>query len=263
MIAVARHLRATGISEGKALDWIKVLQTIFKAKKFYTAYATVEKVNKYAQKVQKQDPGKMDWDELRFIQNDDLFKARKELEEIEQALSAGLSGKAGWPESGAMKAYMDAIKAVEKKGKDSKEAQDAVAAYRKALYMYDRELTGMVKELREGKAEAQERRKVAEGLVTYTMACRDAFMACAKIPTFTGTAQNALFLSMSEDCGKMAGIAGRIAKMMDDVAYRTAEVIVEGEALIEQNKAWMDWAIKDALKKDDTLKKNQKAETPR
>lgn len=245
------------------MDFVKAVKIGLYVKKFYGAYKTVDGLNKYADKVERQDPGKIDWKELQYIRNSDLAQARKELEDICDRLEAALSKKMTLPEPDGMRAYQDAMKAVDKKGKDSKEAKSAMEAYRRSLYMYDRDMKALVKDIKDQKAEGREFASIAEKVSKATLGCRDAFATLAKVPTFSGTGNNALFLSLSEDCGHIAGLSDLAAKRMDKLIYTIGQSFVEAEDLIAQNQVWLDWALKDALKSDDTLKKNLKSETPR
>ena len=245
------------------MDWIKLLKTLLTLKKFAAAGDTVAKLYAYSQKIDRQNPQALDWDKLQFIQNKELAATRVELAEVDRLLDQALSKGIQWPDSGGAKAYAAAMKTADKHGKDAKETKAALDAYRRVLAVFDVELKSAVRELGDAGSVLTERAKAAAALAAYALRCRDAFLAVAKVPTFAGTAQNALFLSMSQDCEKIGGSAGRAAQKLQTLAGRTREAITEGKALIDQNQAWLDWALRDAMKTDDALKRNERAVKPR
>lgn len=245
------------------MDWLRALDLLLKAKDFKDQAEDLKKLYDYADKINKTDPKDLTWDDLKYFENEQTKAATADLRATDAALTALLGSALEPPESGSLRAFDAAMKAAAKYGHDSKEAKSAVETYRKVLVDYDKTLKALLATMERQKAEFPTRIAAAKALAEYAKLLAKAFIGCAKIPSLGGTAQNAMFFTLSQDCAQLAGLAATVGTKMGKAQSEHNIKIGEMKDLISQNQDWIDWAAKDALKKEDTLKKNAKTETPR
>lgn len=243
------------------MNWIDALDKFFKVKDVYDQVAELKKLSDYGKKLEERKS--LEWDDLKFFENEQMTAATKKVRNAVKAADEALNAKADWPESGSLAAFASALKAAEKFGHDSVQTKKAVEAYRKCLTDYEKALQGVISNLEMRQQELPRRIRVATALAAYCEALEDAFMKCAQIPNPLGTAQNAEFFSLSQDAQQLRGEVNSLRTRLEKIEKRNAEVIAEGKAKIEENKAWIAWASKDATSGPDSLKKNEKATKPR
>jgi hypothetical protein len=245
------------------MSWLKALDLLFKAKDIKDQASDLKTLYDYADRVSKLDPAKVTWDDLKYFENAEMKAATTEMRAIEKILDDVLGSKLVPPESGSLKAFDAALKAGAKYGHNSKEAKAAIEAYRKVLVAHDKVLKGLLADMEKMKGEFPGRTTAAKALNDYCRLLEKLFLDFAKIPFGAGTVQNATFFSLSRDCTQLAGIASSVETKLKKAASEHNIKIGEMKDLIWQNEEWIAWAAKDALAKEDTLKKNAKAETPK
>ena len=224
------------------MNWIAALDAFFKAKDVYGKLAEVKKLNDYAKKVSSKKS--LDWDDLKYFKNPVMEKALKNAKSAVAAADAALKVKVDWPDSGSLAKFAAALKAAGQYGHDSPQAKKAVEAYRKCLVDYDKVLTGLVKDMTTRQKQLKDNLKLAKMLEEYGRTLHDAFMTCAKIPMGFSTAPQAEFFSLSQDAQNFAGHMNSLASRTQKLIDRNAKAMTEGNQLIKDNKAWIDWASK-------------------
>lgn len=245
------------------MSWVRALDLFFKGKDIYDKASDLKQLSDYAEKIAKSDPSKVKWDDLKYFENKQMTEATKQLRGVEAALDELIAAKFEPPESGSLRAFEVAMKAADKHGIKSKEAKAAVDAYRKVLGDYDRSLKSLLADMDKAAGEFPRRLAAAKSLKDYCNALEKAFLKAAELPFPGGTVMNAQFFSLSQDALQLYGIAGSVETKLGKAQSLNGQRVAELRELIDTNQAWIAWAGKDALAKDDTLKKNQKADTPK
>lgn len=243
------------------VNWVNALQTYFKLKKFYDAGKTVKGLLEKGKYLEKIDGPSLE--ELKPFRSADLNKAIKDVEAADKEAIKVLGTPFEVPECTASGQFMNVLKMVKKHGHDAKQTRAALEAYRKGLGAYHQQLLGLEKELKDLHRELPQKAMYAENLADVSMEMSKTMMACAKIPNFSGTAQNAMFVSLSSDARTLAGVAGNLHRRLMLIVKANNQAIQEVRHQIKQNNLWIQWAVKDATNAPDSVPKNAKAKTPK
>jgi hypothetical protein len=167
-----------------------------------------------------------------------------------------------WPEDaegGAL--FATGVKVSADKGKGSKEAKAAWAAYARHLKSFGDSLTDAVNGLRDLQAQVPTRKKAARSLVDVSSKIEAMLKMLLKLPV-PSHVQAALFAA-SEDAALLRAQAQVISNLLDGIGKSLDAGIKDGDAIIAQNGRWMAWASKAADKDVQDLKGNARAKTPR
>lgn len=245
------------------MSWVSALQTIFKVKKLYDTAKKVKKVHDYGEKIGKKKPEELTWDDLKYFNNKQMDEAKKNVSESLAAANKALSASLVWPSSSSTRIFGEALKLSAKKGADSPEVKKKLDAYRAELAAFDQSLTALKTELEALSAEFAEKIATAGALREYARVLEKAFMQCAKVPSLAGTAQNAMFFTLSQDASQLAGSAGSLETALGKLKDKNADYVRDVKAKIAENKGWIDWAKSPSPQKDGNLKANQKASKPK
>ncbi len=243
------------------VNWVNALNTFFKLKKFYDAGATVKGLWDKGKYLEKIDGPSLE--ELKPFRNSDLAKAIKDVEAADKEVIKVLATPFEVPECTASGHFMTALKMSQKHGHDAKQTRAALASYKKGLLDYETRLLALEKELRDAHKQLPEKVRYAANLAEMSREMSKTMMTCAKIPNFSGTAQNAMFFGLANDAQKLSGAAASLEKRLWLIVEANNRAILEVRDRFKQNKAWIIWAAKDATNAPDSVKKNTKAKTPK
>ncbi|MDP5220973.1 hypothetical protein Q5Y75_27700 [Ruegeria sp. 2205SS24-7] len=242
------------------MDWIRILDTAFKVKDVYDKANEVKAVYDYSKKLEKKK--KLEWKDLKYYKNDRMEKALKNAQNALKSVNRALRASAAWPQPRTSGEFLDALAKANKFGHDSKQATDAVSKYLRRVTEYGKSLNTSLKALDKRSALIDQRLKTAKALKSYGQALQKAFLTCAKIPSPTGTAQNAEFFSLSQDAKEFAGHMDTLANRLKKLQAKMRKTIAEGRQLEKNNRYWIAYASNYARKSPGSLKKNQKAKVP-
>lgn len=243
------------------VNWVNALQTFFKLKKFYDAGATVKGLWDKGKYLEKIDGPSLE--ELKPFRSAKLEKAIKDVEEADKVAIKVLATPFEVPDCTASGHFLSAMKIAQKHGHDAKQTRAALAAYKKGLLEYEKRLLDLEKELKDAHKQLPEKVRYAANLAEMSREMSKSMMTCAKIPNFSGTAQNAMFLGLSTDAQKLSGAAASLEKRLWLIVEANNRAILEVRDRFKQNKKWIIWAAQDATNAPDSLKKNAKASTPK
>lgn len=242
------------------MDWIDAVNLFFKLKDYNEHYKNMKELHGYSKKL---NPKKMDWDSIKYYQNDQMKEATATFRKALKAAESALKGRLIWPRPDERNTFADALKAATRYGAGSRQAKAALADYRAALVSFDRRLSEIVGNLRKLQPVIAEREEAAIAVAKYCRVLEDAFMTVAKIPSGPSTAQQAQFFSLSRDALQLAIVCEGLAKALGRIRDRNDRYIAEGQDLIKQNAVWLKWATSDVANDPAVLRKNVKAARPR
>lgn len=245
------------------MSWIAALDILFKNKKYYDQYKKVKKVHDYGKKIEKADPKKLTWDDLKYFNNKTMDAATKSAREAVKQAKDAENAVLVWPKSDSIKAFGAALKATKKHGANSAQTKKAVQVYIGVLKRFDADLVLILNKMTAGESELKKRLQLAMALREYAGLLQKAFMKAAKVPSLTGTAQNAMFFSLSQDAIQFRGLAGTLATSFQKIEKKNIQYIKECKAKINENKAWITWASGVAPQQDGALQKNKTAKKPK
>ncbi len=242
------------------MSWLTALKLVLDLN---SAYDEVDKVRKYSKKLEKADPKNLSWDDLKFFSNKTMDKARKAIKETLKKARKAEKAALEWPESLSARAFDIYAKEFQKSGKDSQKTRNALKTYQLALKAFDQDLNRLLASLKAMDKKIAKRQQKADALVKYADLLEQAFMTCAKIPSLTGTAQNAMFFGLSQDAMMFGSTAGDVSASIQRLAKRNAGFIREVNDRIKANRLWMTWANGEKIAQESNLKKNSTAKTPK
>lgn len=242
------------------MSWMKTLKILLDLK---SAYDEVDKIRKYSKKIEKADPKKLEWDDLKFFSNKTMDKATKGAREALKLSKAAEKATLVWPKCDSFKVFVEAANAQSKYGKDSPQAKKALQKYIGVLKTFDSDLTTMLAGLQKNSAALAKKITKTEALRDYAGVLQESFMKCAKIPSLTGTAQNAMFFSLSQDAMQFKGLASSLVSSLKRLDKMNAAYIKECKTRLKNNKVWIDWASSGKTQADGALEKNTKSVKPK
>ena len=245
------------------MSWLSALEAIFKARKIKVHYDKVKKVYDYSKKIEKADPKKLSWDDLKFFTNKQMTESTKAARDALKLAQAAEKTSLEWPVSKSLTLFLDACKLAEKHGANSKQAQTALKKYTGELKAYDKALKQMLAGLKSSSGELTSNLALAEALQEYAGVLNKAFMKCAAVPALGGTAQNAMFFSLAQDAVQYRGVAGSLATSLKKLQKKNADYLKECQERTKTNQAWITWASNSKAQEDGALKKNTKATLPK
>ena len=242
------------------MSWMTTLKTLLDLK---SAYDEVDKIRKYSKKIEGADPAKLKWDDLKFFNNKTMDKATKGVRDALKQSKAAEKATLVWPTCDSLKIFVDAAKAREKYGKDSPQAKKGLEKYRAVLKTYDSDLTALLAGLTKNKAALAAKITKTEAVRDYAGVLEDGFLKCAQIPSLGGTAQNAMFFSLSQDALQFKGVASSLAGSLKRLEKQNNTYISECKTLIKDNKDWITWSNSGKTEPDAALDKNIKSKKPK
>lgn len=245
------------------MSWLKALDILLKANDMKGNYDKVKKIHDYSKKIEKADPKKLTWDDLKFFSNKTMDAGTKELRASLKLSKAAEKAVLVWPTCNSFKAFLQAAKVREKYPADSPQVKKAMQSYTAVLKKFGTDLKTLLTKLQSKSGAISKDGKVAEALRDYGSLLEKAFMKCAKKPSFFGTTQNAMFFSLSRDALQYRGIASTFVSSLKGLEKKNTEYVKECKLLIADNQAWIGWATSESPNKDGSMKKNEKAKTPK
>ncbi len=211
----------------------------------------------------KADPKKITWDDLKYYNNKTMDTATKALREAVKRSKTAEKALLVWPTSASFKAFQHAAKVREKFPADSPQVKRALQNYVAALKTFGKDLNALLTKLQSKSGNFSKDIRLAEASREYAGLLEKTFMKIAKVPSLTGTAQNAMFFSLSQDAQQYRGIASTLASSLKRLEKKNAEYVKECKVLIGNNQAWTTWAMSKSPTKDGSMKKNEKAKAPK
>ncbi|MBL4806404.1 MAG: hypothetical protein JKY31_03850 [Rhodobacteraceae bacterium] len=245
------------------MDWIPALHKLFRFKKYYDKLKKVKKNYDYSKKISKSDPNKLTWDDLKVFDNNTMNEATKLARELLKRTKAAEKVKLTWPKCDSFKAFMVAVKTADKFGIDSPETKRALEQYLYVLMKFNYDLVVLKSELKAQKPDFKRNIQVALEFEKYSDTLYKAFWVAAQVPSIYGTTQNAMFFALSEDAIQYGSLVSRIASSFQRLEKQNLGYLKDCEAMIKQNKAWIDWAASSYIANEGALKKNRKAKKPK
>lgn len=242
------------------MSWLPSLKTVLSLR---SAYKHIDRVQKYSKKIEKADPKKLSWDDLKVFSNKTMDKAQKAIRETLKKSQAAEKATLEWPESLTVRAFSIYYKEFQKSGKDSAKTRAALKTYQVSLKVYDQDLNKLLTELVEAGSQIADHQAKADALVAYGGVLQKAFMTCAKIPSLTGTAQNAMFFGLSQDAQQFRGTASDFSSSLKRLAKKNTGFIGDVKDKIKANKLWITWAAGDKAAQETSLKKNTTSKVPK
>jgi len=245
------------------MDWIKVIKLLLDGKSVVDKAKTVKKLSDYSEKLAKKDPKSLTWDDLKFFNNKTMDAATNGLREILKNCKAAEKARLEWPKCNSLPLWMEWAKVQKKFGSDSPQFEKARSNYVAELRKFDKNLKTLAATLKAAQPKLVQNVKVAEVMFKYGDLLNKAFMAFAKVPSLTGTAQNAMFFSLSQDALQYRGIAADVGKSMTKLVKMNAAYQKECDVKIKENQEWIKFALTPAPKADGVIQKNTKAARPK
>ena len=245
------------------MSWLKALDILLKANDMKGNYDKVKKIYDYSKKIEKADPKKLTWDDLKFFNNKTMDAGTKELRAWLKLSKAAEKAVLVWPTCSSLKAFLRAAKVREKYPADSPSVKKAMQSYTAVLKKFGTDLKTLLTKLQSKSGAISKDGKVAELVRDYGSLLEKAFMRWARLPDVTGTSQNAVFFSLSRDAFQYRGIASTLVSSLKRLEKKNTEYVKECKLLIADNQAWIGWATSESPKKDGSMKKNEKAKTPK
>jgi len=242
------------------MSWLTALKIVFD---FKSAYDEIDQVKKYSKKLENKDPKKLKWDDLKYFSNKTMDKAKKAIKQTLKKTKAAEKTFLDWPESLTQRAFSIYFKEFMKSGKDDAKTRNALKMYQITLKVYDQDLTKLVAKLKEAEKKIAQNQRRFDALVKYADLLQKVFMQCAKIPSLTGTAQNAMFFGLSRDAQDYGSTARDVSKSIGRLAKLNAEYVREVKDKIRINRLWMKWAGGSKATQEQSLKKSASAKTPK
>ena len=245
------------------MNWLKALDLLIKAHQVKGQHDEIKRVHDYAQKVAKANPEKLKWDDLKFFNDSTMDAATSNARKVLQQIKEAEKSPVEWPRSDSVRAFTAAAGVVGKYGADSAQAKKAVKSYSDALESYGRALKKLDGELDTKTSKLTDTAKTYIALKKYANVVSQAFLKLAKIPSFGGTAQNAMFFSLSQDAQQYGGIVSRILKGLNSLDKKNMQHIKNCKDLIKTNQLWINWSKSKHTSQRGALEKNAEAKLPR
>jgi hypothetical protein len=243
------------------MSWMTKLKILLDLQ---SAYDEVDKVRAYSKKIEKTDPKKLKWDDLKIFSNKTMDKAKKAIKEtLKKAKDAEKAILLDWPDNLSRRAFAIYKKEFLKSGKVTPKTKKALKMYQLTLKIYDQDLKRLLIQLQNTSKKIAIKIKKSEGLRRYADTLEKAFMQCSKIPSLTGTVQNAVFFGLARDAAQYGGSASDLVSIFQRLDKKNTTYIVETRRLIKVNKLWMIWAAGDQIENQDSIRKNEKAKIPK
>jgi hypothetical protein len=244
------------------MSWLKALETVVRGKEVLDRAADVKRVCDIAQKLEKADPASLTKGDL-GLDLKTVSSIADKLKRTSAVLDLALDAEREVPECDSGRAFDAFGKAIQKYGVGSKEAKAGRDGYLKVLAAYDKELQALVSQHEKIGTEFDARVSAAEQTVAYCDELEQTFLKLADLPPLAGTVVNATFFSLSRDCADLSVLARDIEKKLGQLRREHATYLKTLREQVDQNRLWIAWTEKDALKSDDAVKKNARSETPR
>lgn len=242
------------------MSWMNALKPLLDLK---STYDEVDKIRGYSKKIEKADPKKLKWDDLKYFNNKTMDRAIKAAREALKLSKAAEKKTLEWPKCDSLKVFGEALTASKNHGADSPQAKKAVQKYIGVLKTFDKDQTNMLAGLQKNLTVLTKKITKTEAMRNYANVLQQAFMKCANIPSVNGTAQNAMFLSLSQDAGQFKGLATELGSSLKRLEKMNTAYIKECETRIKNNKLWISFASSGKAQADGALEKNKSSVKPK
>lgn len=243
------------------MSWVAAVEALRSAYDFQEGASLIGSMVEHGKKLAKAKEDSVSAGDAGFVDQKALKKLKTLLTDMDGKLDTVGSYALHEPDTKQTWAAWGA--ACAKRGSTSKEARAALQDYVKDLTAYDKILAFELTAVKRGQGKYAQQIKIVEGLAASLETLSEVAMTCAELPAFGGTAQNAIFFTLSQNAAEMASLASSVAGKLNRLSRDHDAVVAEVEDRIKQNKLWITWAEKDAARSADAFKKNSKAETPR
>ena len=246
------------------MSWTKAMEVMTKLKDIDSKVSDMQQVQGYGEKVSKIPP--KDWkpQDLAYFDDTALAPVVTAIDRQVTQLDAIVSAKLTIPEpEGTGDAFAKLCAAAADKGKGSKEAKAAAAAFGRLCSDYREKLLALSVPLRAAKAEIPRKIIAAQAVRDVARKLEAVMEVCAKIPAPSGTAQNAQFFELYQCCGEIMAGANRIESRLIAIQEKNHDYIEEMRGILTQNDKWIAFASKASGLSKEELEKNRRAKVPR
>ena len=203
------------------MSWLKLAQNLVTLKKFHDAGKEAKSVYDYAKKIDKADPKKLKWDDLKFFNNKQMVKATQNARDALAAARQVEAAKLTIPQFDSVSAFVAAAKAADRYGAGSPQVQAALKRYVQILKKKDADLTKQRDEVKKLTQQVGKLQTEAEAFRDYANVLHSAFMKCARVPSLTGTAQNSIFFSLAQDAVQFRGVMSGLVTSYGNIQKAT------------------------------------------
>lgn len=242
------------------MSWIIAANALTQALEIKGAYDTVKGVYDYGKKLEKADPKKLTWDDVKMFDSPVLNKALAGAKAEQKKATAAEKAKFTLPDPGSLKAWMEAVRAMDKFGKDSKEYKAAMKKYIAILKTYDKTLDVLWKDIGKVSVEMVNRKTIGTTLEQYSKILERAFLNCAKIPM--SDAQQATFFVLSQDCKNFNALMKKLVKSYGAIfssARMHSRLVADTK---KTNLDWIKFSEKDLFADAKSMTRNTKLTKP-
>lgn len=239
------------------MDWLKLVQMLFKLKKLDKQKTQLEKLHDLAKKAEKVKSGKTKPTELKAFSDKTVSECNKGVAETKKLVEKLKKQQPDFPKSTSFKLYLKMRVAADKKGTQSPEFKKAEAAYKAELKAYGQKLSRLYKQLAGENAKFHDTAKKFDAMAGYCRKMSTIFQNLCKLPDFLS--QRATFFSLSR---AILALAVSLAHLADD--YRALSKKHEAHLVAISNMQFRNFAwIKKDYKDAADVKKHEKLDKPK